>query len=93
LIIISYVAAAAQIGKHNPKRESHGNAMIIDPWGKVVACCSDKIGIAVAEIDLDYIESVRKSIPVYNHRRMDLFGQILYPVKEEAQPNTEKEEN
>jgi len=77
-----YVIAAAQIGKHNPKRESHGNAMIVDPWGKVVACCSDKKGIAVAEIDLDYLDSVRASMPVFNHKRPDLFGMTLFAGKE-----------
>jgi len=81
-----YVVAAAQIGKHNQKRESHGNAMIIDPWGKVVACCADQIGIAVAEVDLDYLDSVRKSIPVFSHRRPDLFGEFQYPTKEEDGP-------
>ncbi len=29
--------AAAQAGKHNDKRESYGDAMIIDPWGTVIA--------------------------------------------------------
>ncbi len=30
--VLSYVAAAAQVGKHNSRRESYGHAMIIDPW-------------------------------------------------------------
>lgn len=34
----SYVLAAAQVGKHNTNnRESYGHAMIIDPWGRVIA--------------------------------------------------------
>lgn len=28
--------AAAQAGKHNEKRESYGDTLIIDPWGTVV---------------------------------------------------------
>jgi predicted amidohydrolase len=31
------VLAAAQAGKHNEKRESYGDAIIVDPWGKVIA--------------------------------------------------------
>ncbi|GFY84609.1 nitrilase/cyanide hydratase and apolipoprotein N-acyltransferase family protein [Actinidia rufa] len=31
-----YVIAAAQAGKHNDKRESYGDTLIIDPWGTVV---------------------------------------------------------
>jgi len=28
---------AAQAGKHNEKRESYGDSIIIDPWGTVIA--------------------------------------------------------
>ncbi|CAF2043363.1 unnamed protein product [Brassica rapa] len=31
-----YVIAASQAGKHNEKRESYGDTLIIDPWGSVV---------------------------------------------------------
>ncbi|CDP21760.1 unnamed protein product, partial [Coffea canephora] len=31
-----YVIAAAQAGKHNDKRESYGDTLIIDPWGTIV---------------------------------------------------------
>jgi hypothetical protein len=31
------VIAAAQAGKHNEKRESYGDSIIIDPWGTVIA--------------------------------------------------------
>lgn len=30
------VIAASQAGKHNDKRESYGDSLIIDPWGKIV---------------------------------------------------------
>lgn len=30
------VIAAAQAGKHNDKRESYGDALIVDPWGTIV---------------------------------------------------------
>ena len=35
------MVAAAQTGRHNDKRISYGHAMIVDPWGAVVAQCSD----------------------------------------------------
>lgn len=37
----SYVLAPAQIGEHFTGRSSYGKAMIIDPWGTVVAQCND----------------------------------------------------
>lgn len=71
-----YVVAAAQTGKHNEKRQSYGHAMIIDPWGAVIAQCREGTDVAVAEIDLKYLNSVRTSMPVSNHRRPDLYGNI-----------------
>lgn len=36
LCSIAQVIAASQAGKHNEKRESYGDTLIIDPWGSVV---------------------------------------------------------
>lgn len=73
-----YVAAAAQVGRHNAKRESYGHACIIDPWGEVVASCGEKeLGIAVAEVDLAYMDQIRTNMPVFTHRRSDVYGAIL----------------
>jgi deaminated glutathione amidase len=69
-----YVAAAAQTGRHNEKRESYGHAMIVDPWGTVVAQCRDGEGIAVARIDRAFLETIRARVPVWQHRRPDLYG-------------------
>ncbi|XP_043268724.1 deaminated glutathione amidase isoform X1 [Venturia canescens] len=71
-----YVVAAAQTGTHNKKRVSWGHAMIVDPWGTVIAQCPENTGIAVAEIDLDLLNKVRKNMPCENHRRTDLYPMI-----------------
>jgi predicted amidohydrolase len=62
----SYVLAPAQHGRHDDPglRESYGHAMIVDPWGCVVATASDGPGLALAEIDLDRVASIRRAIPV-----------------------------
>jgi deaminated glutathione amidase len=66
----SYVVAAAQAGVHSEGRASHGHAMIVDPWGKVVAeLDGEETGIAVADVDLGYLKDVRSRIPVETHRR------------------------
>ena len=66
----SYVVAAAQAGVHSEGRASHGHAMIVDPWGKVVAeLDGEGTGIAVADVDLGYLKDVRSRIPVETHRR------------------------
>ncbi|KAJ8668189.1 hypothetical protein QAD02_009852 [Eretmocerus hayati] len=74
-----YVIAAAQVGTHNKKRVSWGHAMIIDPWGTVIAQCGERRGIAVAEIDLNMLEKVRRNMPNEEHRRTDLYPS-MFPV-------------
>ncbi|KAI1315636.1 hypothetical protein EDD11_000589 [Mortierella claussenii] len=72
----SYVVAAAQVGQHSEKRFSYGHAMIVDPWGKVVAECDGQgEGIAVAPVDLTVLNRIRVEMPVLNHRRYDIFPQ------------------
>ena len=68
-----YVVAAAQYGKHTDTRSSYGHAMIVDPYGKVVAQCSDKEGLCFAEIDLDYVKEVRQGLNMIGDRRADLY--------------------
>ena len=68
-----FVVAAAQTGRHDDRglRHSHGHSMIVDPWGHVLSRVGDGPGIATAEIDLERVESVRRAIPVEQHRRLD----------------------
>ncbi|XP_060530672.1 nitrilase and fragile histidine triad fusion protein NitFhit [Cylas formicarius] len=76
-----YVVAAAQYGKHNEKRISHGQSMIVNPWGEIVAECPryqegkdmDE-SIAVAIVDLGFLNRVRNEMPVFSHRRNDLYN-------------------
>jgi predicted amidohydrolase len=67
-----YIIAPAQHGDHDDAgiKASWGHAMIVDPWGLPVAVASDGPGLAIAEIDLDRVEKVRRAIPVSSHRRI-----------------------
>lgn len=65
-----YVIAAGQGGKHNEKRETWGHSMIIDPWGTVLDEIEQGEGIAIAEIDLEFVDSVRKRMPISQQRKL-----------------------
>ena len=65
-----YVAAAAQIGDHDPGRTCFGRSMIIDPWGTVLAQAPDTIGIATADLDLERLEAIRNELPSLANRRL-----------------------
>lgn len=50
---------------------------IVDPWGCVVAQCREGTDLAVAEIDLSYRIKIREEMPVWAHRRYDLYSQVF----------------
>uniref|UniRef100_A0A914CTR1 Nitrilase and fragile histidine triad fusion protein NitFhit n=1 Tax=Acrobeloides nanus TaxID=290746 RepID=A0A914CTR1_9BILA len=88
-----YVVAAAQTGKHNEKRSSYGHSMVVDPWGAVIAQCSETVDMCFAEISLDYLDEVRALQPVLDHRRSDLYSLIANERSESKEsvqfgPNT-----
>jgi len=73
----SYVVAAAQVGAHNEKRVSYGHSMIVNPWGKVLAelgGVGQEPEITVAEIDLAFLEKVRREMPLL--RRTDVYPEV-----------------
>lgn len=67
-----WLLAPAQHGRHDDGglRASWGHAMVVDPWGHVVAMASDGPGIAVAEVDLGRLRGVRARLPALAHRRL-----------------------
>ena len=65
-----YVLASAQGGRHPTGRMTHGNSMIIDPWGEVVARMDKGEGVVLADIDLGRIAEVRTSLPALQHRKI-----------------------
>jgi predicted amidohydrolase len=67
-----YVIAPGQCGI-KPRFHAYGKSLIVDPWGNVVAKASDKPCVITAEIDLDYLESVRNQIFTLQNRRSDIY--------------------
>lgn len=65
-----YVLAAAQGGRHPSGRLTHGNSMIVDPWGDVLARLDKGEGVVVAELDPQRIAEVRTSLPALQHRKL-----------------------
>lgn len=65
---LSYVITSAQGGYHTSGRETHGNSMIVDPWGVVLDRLPRGSGVVMASINRDYQASLRKSLPALKHR-------------------------
>lgn len=65
---LAWVIAPAQGGRHSTGRVTHGHTMVVDPWGQVVAQVADGPGVAMAEIDPSYEQSLRERLPALAHR-------------------------
>lgn len=75
-------------GDQNKKRISYGNSVIFDPWGKLISESKvydedlsadidsegDYYELCTADLDLEYVEQIRKNMPLMEHRRPEVFG-------------------
>jgi predicted amidohydrolase len=73
---LCYVIAPAQGGYHLSGRETHGNSMIVDPWGVVLDHLQRGSGIVIASINTHYQESLRKSLPALKHKTIQSLRSI-----------------
>jgi len=58
-----YVIAPAQCGTHRDGRQTYGHALIVSPWGEILAEADDGDGVITATIDLAKITAARRAIP------------------------------
>ena len=65
-----YVLAIGQGGLHENRRETHGNSMLIDPWGVVLTRRDKGEGVVIGDLDHARIAEVRASLPALKHRVM-----------------------
>jgi len=64
-----YVLAPAQHGLHDGGYRSFGHALIVDPWGRVLADGGEGQGFVMATIDPAQVAAVRAQIPSLAHGR------------------------
>lgn len=67
---LAYVVAPAQGGYHVNGRETHGDTMIVDPWGVVLDRLPRGSGVVIANINREYQASLRNSLPALKHRTL-----------------------
>ncbi|NJD35113.1 MAG: carbon-nitrogen hydrolase family protein [Betaproteobacteria bacterium] len=63
-----YVLAAAQGGRHPSGRMTHGNSMVIDPWGEILARMDKGEGVVIGELNRQRLVDTRTSLPALKHR-------------------------
>ncbi len=67
---LAYVLAPAQGGYHLNGRETHGDSMIVDPWGVILDRLPRGSGVVVAGMNRAHIQRLRQSLPALSHRTL-----------------------
>ncbi|TKC19471.1 carbon-nitrogen family hydrolase [Robertmurraya kyonggiensis] len=67
-----YIVAVNRVG-NDPNNEFNGHSMVIAPWGELLVSKNEEEGIFYANIDMDEVDRVRSTIPVFQDRREELY--------------------
>ncbi|MRH43710.1 carbon-nitrogen family hydrolase [Aquibacillus halophilus] len=67
-----FVIGCNRVGS-DPNNEFGGNSMIIGPWGEMISEAQDTETILYGEIDVEQVDKVRNTIPIFSDRRPDLY--------------------
>jgi deaminated glutathione amidase len=65
----AYIFAPAMCGEHAGNRQTYGHALIVDPWGEVLADAGEEPGIVYADIDPARVAKIRGMMPSLEHDR------------------------
>ena len=65
-----YLLAVGQGGTHENGRMTHGNSMIIDPWGDILDRKAKGPGVVITDLDHQRIAEIRESLPALAHRKL-----------------------
>lgn len=67
-----FVVACNRVGK-DLNNTFGGHSVVIGPWGEIIAEASTGEEVLYAEIDLNEVEKIRQTIPVFEDRREELY--------------------
>lgn len=67
-----FIVAVNRVGE-DPNNSFNGNSMVIAPWGEVLWVGADEETIGLVDINIEEVEEVRKRIPVFKDRRVDIY--------------------
>jgi predicted amidohydrolase len=78
----AFVLAPAQSGEYPPGQPAYGNAMIVDPWGEILARApAEGETFVAADLDFDRLAEVRAKLPSLQNR---VPGAYHWPAPQEV---------
>jgi len=64
-----FVLAPAQCGEHAGGRQTFGHALIVSPWGAILADAGEQPGYVMVSLDLAQVAEARGKVPSLSHDR------------------------
>ena len=77
---LCYVVAPAQAGTHTSGRDTYGDTLIVDYWGKVLSRLAQGAGVITAEFDPALQAETRARFPALENRRLELPSDEAVPA-------------
>jgi len=68
-----YFIAASPARDKTASYVAYGHSLIANPWGDVISEASEKEEIIISEIDLGFVNKIRREFPLLKHRREDVY--------------------
>ncbi|MDD3338387.1 MAG: carbon-nitrogen hydrolase family protein [Lachnospiraceae bacterium] len=69
-----YVAGTSVARDNSAGYIAWGHTLLVSPWGDVVEEMDEKEGYIINDIDLEYVEKVRRELPLLTARRRDIYN-------------------
>ncbi len=68
-----YVVAVSPAPNPQANYQAWGHSMVVDPWGQIIAQADQAEGIVQAELNFSVSQQIRREVPLFPHRRHDLY--------------------
>ncbi|ESN93857.1 hypothetical protein HELRODRAFT_186060 [Helobdella robusta] len=68
-----YVAAVSPSRCLTASFVAYGHSIVVNPWGEIVTKADETDKTIVADIDLNYLEEVRETIPISKQKKTEVF--------------------
>jgi omega-amidase len=69
-----FVAAVSQARGADSEFIPYGHSLAVSPWGDIIAEAGERESILFADLDPAILRETRKKMPIFKHRRSDLYG-------------------
>jgi omega-amidase len=68
-----YFIAASPARNEEASYAAYGHSLVVDPWGEIISEASDGQEIIFSEIDLGFVDKIRRELPLLKHRREEVY--------------------